>query len=160
MLCHSANGATRMTPPFCFQRSYLFVVFCNVVRTLCLLWRVIEEVSVRPDQSEATRPRATAARERKRKLDWHCVCVRGEGGARLRCFSAGDQRHTSCLYSILPHQHMFRPTVCPGCSNMTPPSGCGPLFGNMFVFVSLNIDTVFFPFSTSPHICLIQIFIQ
>lgn len=62
-----------MTPPFVFIS---YVLLCSIiVETLRLLWSVINEVRVRKRQSMATSPRAIAARERKRKLDWHCVYV-------------------------------------------------------------------------------------
>lgn len=77
----------------------------------------------------ATRPRATAARQWKRKLV--CVCV--------RAWSGWNQRHTSCRYSIPTYQHTysrtFRSTAHLGRSSRTPLSGCGPLFQNMFVLL-------------------------
>lgn len=62
-----------MTPPFVFIS---YVLLCSIIEeTLHLLWSVINEVRVRKRQSMATSLRAIAARERKRKLDWHCVYV-------------------------------------------------------------------------------------
>lgn len=62
-----------MTPPFVFIS---YVLLCSIIEeTLRLLWSVINEVRVRKRQSMATSLRAIAARERKRKLDWHCVYV-------------------------------------------------------------------------------------
>lgn len=62
-----------MTLPFIFIS---YVLLCSIIEeALRLLWSVINEVRVRKRQSMATSLRAIAARERKRKLDWHCVYV-------------------------------------------------------------------------------------